>query len=120
MSCPPVFNLRRARFHRKLSGEGKLTGKVRERIAVAVANANHCDDCPSAHNARSSLQGLTKPAPAAMDWAAGRFCPTLAHIHHGRAAALNRLLNRMDGPVILVATPTAVQSSRRWPRETQR
>jgi uncharacterized peroxidase-related enzyme len=41
--------------------EGKLTGKQREQIAVAVANVNHCDYCLSAHNALGSLQGLTKP-----------------------------------------------------------
>jgi len=41
--------------------EGKLTGKQREQIAVAVANANHCDYCLSAHNVLGSLQGLTKP-----------------------------------------------------------
>ena len=41
--------------------EGKLTGKIREQIAVAVANANQCDYCLSAHNALGSLQGLTKP-----------------------------------------------------------
>jgi len=41
--------------------EGKLTGKLREQIAVAVANVNHCDYCLSAHNVLGSLQGLTKP-----------------------------------------------------------
>jgi uncharacterized peroxidase-related enzyme len=41
--------------------EGKLTGKQREQIAVAVANVNHCDYCLSAHNVLGSLQGLTKP-----------------------------------------------------------
>ncbi len=41
--------------------EGKLTGKQRELIAVAVANVNQCDYCLSAHNALGSLQGLTKP-----------------------------------------------------------
>jgi uncharacterized peroxidase-related enzyme len=41
--------------------EGKLTGRQREQIAVAVANVNHCDYCLSAHNALGSLQGLTKP-----------------------------------------------------------
>ncbi len=41
--------------------EGKLTGKQREQIAVAVANVNHCNYCLSAHNALGTLQGLTKP-----------------------------------------------------------
>jgi uncharacterized peroxidase-related enzyme len=41
--------------------EGKLTGKQREQIAVAVANVNQCDYCLSAHNVLGSLQGLTKP-----------------------------------------------------------
>jgi uncharacterized peroxidase-related enzyme len=41
--------------------EGRLTGKLREQIAVAVANVNHCDYCLSAHNVLGSLQGLTKP-----------------------------------------------------------
>jgi uncharacterized peroxidase-related enzyme len=41
--------------------EGKLTGKQREQIAVAVANANGCDYCLSAHHVLGSLQGLTKP-----------------------------------------------------------
>ncbi len=41
--------------------EGKLTGKQREQIAVAVANVNHCDYCLSAHNVLGSLQGLTTP-----------------------------------------------------------
>jgi uncharacterized peroxidase-related enzyme len=45
--------------------EGKLTGKQREQIAVAVANVNHCDYCLSAHNVLGSLQGLTKPELAA-------------------------------------------------------
>ncbi len=40
--------------------EGKLTGRQREQIAVAVANKNHCDYCLSAHNVLGSLQGLTK------------------------------------------------------------
>jgi uncharacterized peroxidase-related enzyme len=40
--------------------EGRLTGKQRELIAVAVANVNSCDYCLSAHNALGSLQGLTK------------------------------------------------------------
>ncbi len=31
-------------------GEGKLTGRQREQIAVAVANTNECDYCLSAHN----------------------------------------------------------------------
>jgi AhpD family alkylhydroperoxidase len=44
-----------------LLGEGKLTGRQREQIAVAVVNTNECDYCLSAHNLLGSLQGLTKP-----------------------------------------------------------
>ena len=40
-------------------GEGKLTGRQPEQIAVA--NTNECDYCLSAHNLLGSLQGLTKP-----------------------------------------------------------
>lgn len=41
--------------------EGKLTGKIRDQIAMVVAKTNECDYCLSAHNALGSLQGLTKP-----------------------------------------------------------
>jgi uncharacterized peroxidase-related enzyme len=40
--------------------EGQLSGKLREQIAVAVANENGCDYCLSAHNVLGTLQGLSK------------------------------------------------------------
>ncbi len=39
-------------------GEGKLSAKTREQLAIAVANANSCDYCLSAHNALGKLAGL--------------------------------------------------------------
>jgi uncharacterized peroxidase-related enzyme len=42
--------------------EGALTAKLREQIAVAVANENGCDYCLSAHTVLGSLTGLTNEA----------------------------------------------------------
>ena len=39
-------------------GEGQLPAQTREQIAIAVANANSCDYCLSAHNALGKLAGL--------------------------------------------------------------
>ena len=39
--------------------EGKLSARIREQLAIAVANANSCDYCLSAHNALGKLAGLT-------------------------------------------------------------
>src|SRR5258708_26254770 len=39
-------------------GEGTLSAKTREQLAIAVANANSCDYCLSAHNALGKLAGL--------------------------------------------------------------
>jgi uncharacterized peroxidase-related enzyme len=39
-------------------GEAKLSGRLREQIAIAVANVNSCDYCLSAHNALGKLAGL--------------------------------------------------------------
>jgi len=39
-------------------GEGELSATTREQIAIAVANANSCDYCLSAHNALGKLAGL--------------------------------------------------------------
>jgi uncharacterized peroxidase-related enzyme len=39
--------------------EGSLSAKVREQIAVAVAQVNHCDYCLSAHSALGKLAGLS-------------------------------------------------------------
>lgn len=39
-------------------GEARLPAKLRERIAIAVANINSCDYCLSAHNALGKLAGL--------------------------------------------------------------
>lgn len=38
--------------------EGRLPAKTREQIAIAVANANSCDYCLSAHTALGKLAGL--------------------------------------------------------------
>ena len=38
--------------------EGKLSARTREQLAIAVANANSCDYCLSAHNALGKLAGL--------------------------------------------------------------
>jgi uncharacterized peroxidase-related enzyme len=40
-------------------GEAKLPAALRELLAIAVANANTCDYCLSAHNALGQLAGLT-------------------------------------------------------------
>src|SRR5579871_4123323 len=39
-------------------GEAKLSARLREQIALAVANVNSCDYCLSAHNALGRLAGL--------------------------------------------------------------
>ena len=39
-------------------GEAKISAKLREQIAIAVANVNSCDYCLSAHNALGKLAGL--------------------------------------------------------------
>ena len=41
-------------------GEGRLDARMRERIALAVAGANRCDYCASAHSAIGSMVGLSK------------------------------------------------------------
>lgn len=38
---------------------GKLSGKLREQIALAVAGANHCDYCASVHTALGGKLGVT-------------------------------------------------------------
>ncbi len=38
--------------------EGKLSAKTREQLALAVANANSCEYCLSAHSALGKLAGL--------------------------------------------------------------
>lgn len=38
--------------------EGKLSAKTRQQLAIAVANANSCDYCLSAHTAIGKLVGL--------------------------------------------------------------
>ncbi|EAQ80631.1 carboxymuconolactone decarboxylase family protein [Blastopirellula marina] len=40
-------------------GHGKLSAKVREQIALAVAQANECDYCLAAHSAVGKMVGLT-------------------------------------------------------------
>ncbi len=40
-------------------GEGVLSAKTREQIALAVAQANSCDYCLSAHSAMGKMVGLT-------------------------------------------------------------
>jgi uncharacterized peroxidase-related enzyme len=40
-------------------GKGKLSAKVREEIALAVGQANHCDYCLAAHSAIGKMVGLT-------------------------------------------------------------
>lgn len=40
-------------------GEGQLPAALREQIAIAVANANACDYCLSAHTALGKRAGLT-------------------------------------------------------------
>ncbi|UUO07205.1 carboxymuconolactone decarboxylase family protein [Blastopirellula sp. J2-11] len=40
-------------------GHGKLSAKVREQIALAVAQANGCDYCLAAHSAVGKMVGLT-------------------------------------------------------------
>jgi uncharacterized peroxidase-related enzyme len=40
--------------------EGSLTAKLREQIALAVANVNECNYCLSAHNVLGKLAGLSK------------------------------------------------------------
>jgi len=42
-------------------GEAKLPAAMREQLAIAVANANTCDYCLSAHNALGKLAGLSAP-----------------------------------------------------------
>ena len=44
-------------FGQALSG-GSLGGKLREQIAVAVAGANSCEYCASAHTALGKMQGV--------------------------------------------------------------
>jgi uncharacterized peroxidase-related enzyme len=39
-------------------GDAKLPARLREQIAIAVANVNSCDYCLSAHNALGKLTGL--------------------------------------------------------------
>jgi uncharacterized peroxidase-related enzyme len=41
-------------------GEAKIPAAVREQIALAVANANSCDYCLSAHSALGKLAGLSE------------------------------------------------------------
>src|SRR5215470_6812033 len=40
-------------------GEAKIPAAMREQLALAVANANRCDYCLSAHNALGKLAGLS-------------------------------------------------------------
>src|ERR1700733_9010652 len=40
-------------------GKGALSAKVREQIALAVAEANGCDYCLAAHSAIGKMVGLT-------------------------------------------------------------
>jgi len=44
-----------------VAGRGKLNGKQREQIALAVGEANNCDYCLAAHSAIGGMVGL-KPA----------------------------------------------------------
>ncbi len=46
-------------FGQALSG-GELSGKLREQIAVAVAGANGCEYCASAHTALGKGQGVSQ------------------------------------------------------------
>ncbi|MFA5949433.1 MAG: carboxymuconolactone decarboxylase family protein [Hyphomicrobium sp.] len=39
--------------------KGRLSGKLRERIALATANINGCDYCASAHQALGKMAGLS-------------------------------------------------------------
>ena len=41
-------------------GKGKLDGKLRERIALAVAESNRCGYCVSAHTAIGKMNGLSE------------------------------------------------------------
>jgi uncharacterized peroxidase-related enzyme len=47
-----------------IAGHGKLNGKQREQIALAVGEANNCDYCLAAHSAIGGMVGL-KPAQIA-------------------------------------------------------
>lgn len=41
------------------TGKGKLSAKVREQIALVIANTNGCDYCASAHQAIGKMAGLS-------------------------------------------------------------
>jgi uncharacterized peroxidase-related enzyme len=43
-------------------GDGKLPAALREQLAIAVANANSCEYCLSAHHALGKLAGLSSSA----------------------------------------------------------
>ena len=58
-TSPAVLNAYMT-FNSALS-EAKIPAAVREQLALAVANANSCDYCLSAHNALGKLAGLSEP-----------------------------------------------------------
>lgn len=39
-------------------GKGTLGGKIGERVAIAIAQANHCEYCLSAHTALGTMHGV--------------------------------------------------------------
>jgi uncharacterized peroxidase-related enzyme len=70
--------------------EGRLSGKVREQIAVAVANENGCDYCLSAHNVLGSLQGLTREQLEAAQFAGSTDAKEEAILQFAKAVVKER------------------------------
>ncbi|MEO7996920.1 MAG: carboxymuconolactone decarboxylase family protein [Gemmatimonadaceae bacterium] len=61
-------------------GGGPLGGRTGEQIAVAVAQANGCDYCLSAHTAIGQMHGLTADEMDAARWGRGTDAKTSAAI----------------------------------------
>ena len=71
-------------------GHGTLTAKVREQIALAVGEANHCQYCVSAHTAIGQMVGLNAGDILASRQAHGGDAKTTAALTFARLLVQNR------------------------------